>query len=65
MVTSTTQSDEMHSIQKSIFFKLSDKRFVFGKGILSLHNGHPSVKELWDYKRNYQKKIEELIAKYI
>lgn len=46
MVTSTTQSDEMHSIQKSIFFKLSDKRFVFGKGILSLHNGHPSVKQL-------------------
>ena len=46
-------------ITKTKFSQLNDKRFYFPNGIFSLPFGHPSLKELDDYKNQKGQKIEK------
>lgn len=48
-----------HKIRKTKFSQLNDKRFYFPSGIFSLSFGHPSLKELDDYKNQKGQKIEK------
>ena len=47
------------SIVKTKFLQLNDKRFYFPYGILSLPFGHPSFKELDEFKNEKGQRIEE------
>ena len=52
----------MTSVNKVQFASLNDKRYYFSDGIVSLPFGHPSLKEVRDYK-NVFSKIHMVIAK--
>ena len=46
-------------VVKTKFSQLNDKRFYFSNSILSLRFGHPSLKELDEYKNEKGQKIEK------
>ena len=48
-----------HKIVKTKFSQLNDKRFYFPNAILSLPFGHPSLKDIDEYKKNKGQKIEK------
>ena len=52
----------MTSVNKVQFASLNDKRYYFSDGIVSLPFGHPSLKEVRDYKKSLSK-IHTVIAK--
>ena len=45
----------MTSVNKVQFASLNDKRYYFSDGIVSLPFGHPSLKEVRDYKKSLPK----------
>ena len=45
----------MTSVNKVQFPSLNDKRYYFSDGIVSLPFGHPSLKEVRDYKKSLPK----------
>lgn len=47
------------SVVKTKFSQINDKRFYFPNGLLSLPNGHPSLKEIDKFKNDKGQKIEK------
>ena len=47
------------AVQKTKFSKLNDKRFYFLSGIVSLLYGHQNLKEIDDFKKEKEQKIEK------
>ena len=52
----------MTSVNKVQFASLNDKRYYFSDGIVSLPFGHPSLKEVRNYKKSLPK-IHTVISK--
>ena len=52
----------MMSVNKVQFASLNDKRYYFSDGIVSLPFGHPSLKQVREYKKSLLK-IHTVIAK--
>ena len=48
-----------NKIVKTKFSQLNDKRFYFPNAILPLPFGHPSLKDIDDYKKNQGQRIEK------
>ena len=61
MVHISVNKGEMttNKIVKTKFSQLSDKRFYFPNAILSLPFGHPSLKDIDDYKKSQEQRIEK------
>ena len=54
---------EKKVIEKSKFAQISDKRFCFSDGIVSLLFWHPSLKKLIEYKEEKDERIEKYILR--
>ena len=48
-----------HTIKKSKFSQLNDKRFYFPNAVISLPHGHSALKELDDFKKDKGRRIED------
>ena len=59
----TVKKNEMilESVEKSKFVHISDKRYYFEDGIISLTFSHPYLNEISKYKQNKEQKVESWI----
>ena len=51
------------SVVKTKFSQLNDKRFYFPNAIISLPYGHPSLREIADFKKEKGQKIEIFLGR--
>ena len=47
------------TVTKTKYSQLNDKKFYFPNDIISLHFGHPSLKEISEFKTEKGQKIEK------